>query len=108
MRPVKWEYALLYISDEQPARRWILFSHEQDAASLERYAPCATAHTATSIHFDPQKVHTTWILGTLGDGGVGAGRNVARVDSLEAACLYLKRELADDGRQVAVVLPPRA
>ena len=106
MRPVKWEYALLYISDEKPARRWILFSHEQDAASLERYASRATAHTATSIHFDPQKVHTTWILGTLGMEGwelVGT----ARVDSLEAACLYLKRELDDDGRQVAVVLPPR-
>ncbi len=107
MRAVKWEYALLYISDEKPARRWILFSHEQDAASLERYSPRATAHTATSIHFNPERVHTTWVLGSLGAEGwemVG----VARVDSLEAACLYLKRELDDDGRQVAVVLPPRA
>ena len=107
MRPVKWEYALLYIADEKPARRWILFSHEQDAASLGLHADRATSQTPTSIHFDPERVHTTWILGTLGTEGwelVGS----ARVDSLEATCLYLKRELGDDGRQVAVVLPPRA
>ncbi len=105
MRPVKWEYALLYIADEKPARGWILFSHEQDAASLGLHADRATSQTPTSIHFDPEKVHTTWILGTLGAEGwelVGT----ARVDSLAAACLYLKRELGDDGRQVAVVLPP--
>ena len=96
---MKWEYALLYIADEQRARRWILFSHEQDAAGLGRYADRATSHTPTSIHFDPEKVHTTWILGMLGTERwelVGA----AKVDSLEAACLYLKRELSDDGRQV--------
>ncbi len=78
---MKWESALLYIADEQPARRWILFSHEQDAAGLERFADRATSQTATSIHFDPERVHTTWVLGMPGTDGwelVGA----AKVDSL--------------------------
>ena len=97
MRPVKWEYALLYISDEEPPRRWILFSHEQDAG-LDRFAARATNQTATAVHFEPESVHTTWVLGVLGEEGwelVGS----ARIESLDASCLYLKRELTD-GRRV--------
>ena len=95
---MKWEYALLYISDEEPSRRWILFSHEQDAAGIERFAARATNQTTTSVHFEPESVHTTWVLGVLGEEGwelVGS----ARVESLDASCLYLKRELTD-GRRV--------
>lgn len=102
---MKWEYALLYLTDEQPSRRWILFSHAQDEASLEGYADRATSQTPTSIHFDSELVRTTWILGTLGMEGwelVGS----AKVDSLEATCLYFKRELTDDRRRVGEVLPP--
>ncbi len=101
----KWEYALLYLTDEQPSRRWILFSHAQDEASLEGYADRATSQTPTSIHFDSELVRTTWILGTLGMEGwelVGS----AKVESLEATCLYLKRELVGDRRRVGEVLPP--
>ena len=97
MRAVKWEYALLYISDGEPSRRWILFSHEQDGASLDRFAERAASRTGTSVHFAPESVHTTWILGMLGEEGwelVGA----ARVESLDASCLYLKRELTDGRR----------
>ena len=31
----------------------------------------------------------------------------AKVESLEATCLYLKRELVGDRRRVGEVLPPR-
>ena len=96
---MKWEYALLYISDEEPSRRWVLFSHAQDEASLDRFASRATNQTATSVHFAPESVHTTWVLGMLGEEGwelVGA----ARVESVGASCLYLKRELTDGRRRV--------
>ena len=94
---MQWEYALLYLTDEQPSRRWILFSHAQDDASLERYADRATGQTATSVHFNSELVRTTWILGTLGMEGWELV-STARVESLGATCLYLKRELTGEGR----------
>ena len=90
---MQWEYALFYLTDEQPSRRWILFSHAQDEASLEGFADRATSQTPTSIHFQSELVRTTWILGSLGMEGwelVGS----AKVDSLAATCLYLKRKRA--------------
>ncbi|MXY72551.1 MAG: hypothetical protein F4Y97_05870, partial [Dehalococcoidia bacterium] len=66
---MQWEYALLYLTDEQPSRRWILFSHAQDEASLERYADRATGQTETSVHFNSELVRTTCILGTRGMEG---------------------------------------
>ena len=93
---MQWEYALFYLSDEQPSRRWILFSHAQDEASLEGFADQATSQTPTSIHFQSELVRTTSILGSLGmDGWELVGS--AKVDSLGATCLYLKRELAGGG-----------
>ena len=96
---MQWEYALLYLTDEQPSRRWILFSHAQDEASLERYGDRATGQAETSIHFNSELVRTTWILGTLGMAGWELVSS-AKVESLEATCLYLKRELTDDRRRV--------
>ncbi len=91
---MQWEYALFYLTDEQPSRRWILFSHSQDEASLEGFADQATSQTPTSIHFQSELVRTTSILGSLGMEGWEL------VGSLGATCLYLKRELTDDRRRV--------
>ena len=94
---MKWEYALFYLTDEQPSRRWILFSHAQDDETLKAYADRATSQTATSIHFNSELVRTTWILGSLGMEGWELV-STARVESLGATCLYLKREVTDDRR----------
>ena len=95
----RWEYALVYLRQGEGVqrRRWILFSHEQEARVLNRLPAIVDQSSPSNNELDAERASTTVIMGVLGEDGweLVATNSLPHLD---AACLYFKREIRHRAR----------
>jgi hypothetical protein len=78
--------------DGLEARRWILFSHEQDMTVHARLPAIESQSTPSNIELDVDRASTTEVLGVLGEDGWELV-STNWLPPLQAGALYFKREL---------------